>query len=160
MVGRICAVVAPPARGGAAAADGVRARGARVPAERRRALLRRRDAVLAEPRLLRGRLAFLQPAQRLVCAVVSAAAADGVCDAAVAVGQRVASGVPSRVPRTARLPRARPAFGPRFPRAAAPRRLNAAKRLFRLFIIYVNTGLEPVGLCFKLKVFYIILVTY
>lgn len=147
VVGCVRAVVAPPARSGAAAADGVRARGARIPAERRRALVRRRHALLAQPGLLRGRLSVLQPAQRLLRAVVPAAAAHGVRDAAVAAGQRVPRGLPRRVPRAARLPRTRPALGPRLPRAAAPRRLNAAKRPFRLFIIYVNTGFKPVGLC-------------
>lgn len=116
LVGRVRAVVPPPARGLPAAPHRVRARRARLPAQRRRALLRRRHALLAQPGLLRRRLALLQPAQRLVRAVLPAAAAHGVRHAAVAARL----GLAGRVPRgVARVPRAAGPAGPTGPTGPA-----------------------------------------
>lgn len=141
LVGRVRAVVAPPAGDGAAAPHRVRARGARLPAQRRRALVRRRHALLAQLRLLCRRLPVLQPAQRLVRAVVPAAAPDGVRDAAVAAGHGVARRVARRVPRAARLARPRPAVCSRLSCARAHARRVTTERptsgssAFRFFFV-------------------------
>ena len=121
LVGCVRALVASPARGRAAAPHRVRARGARLPAQRRRALLRRRHALLAQSGLQRRRLAVLQSAQRLVRAVVPASTAHSVRDATVAAGHGVAGRVSGGVARASRVSGAGPTVRTRLPRATPPR---------------------------------------